>query len=164
MDYFPEPVPFRLKMPGKESLDLTGISQVGFKVTGLLHLGQDTLTLEWAIDKTTERIDVKGVTTEVDHMDYEELAVPISWIAEARLTRWPSRIVLRARRLHAFDGVPAARPGTVSLKIPLRHRKLAAEMVEAIQGALTDVLEYTDPGMLPSGESTAERATSESEP
>ena len=92
-------------------------------------------------------------------LDYEELVVPLTWLTEVRFTRFPSRrLKLRARRLDAFDGVPTARPGGLVLRIRHRDRHLARAMVEAIEEARVDALEYTDPGLLGDGE-TPRRGT-----
>jgi hypothetical protein len=65
----------------------------------------------------------------------------LTWLTEVRLTRFPARrLKLRARRLDAFDGVPAARPGNISLRIRRRDRHLAAAMVEAIEEARASIL------------------------
>ena len=60
--------------------------------------------------------------------------------------------------LDAFDGVPTARPGGLVLRIRHRDRHLARAMVEAIEEARVDALEYTDPGLLDDGE-TPRRGT-----
>lgn len=153
MPVTPDPVPFRLRLAGEETLDTRGIRSVSYKVQGLLHLEGDTLALEWAVDQSTESVGLGGVSTDVEKFDYEELVVPLTWLTEVRLTRGPlRRLILRARRLDAFDGVPAARPGTIALRIRRRDRHLAAAMVEAIDDARVQALEYTDPGLLTDGE------------
>ncbi len=151
----PEPLPFRLSLAGEETLDSRGVRSVGYKVEGMLHLEGDCLTLEWAVDKTTERVGLGGISTDVEKFDYEELTIHLSWLTEVRLTGGfmrPRRLHLRASRLDAFDGVPAAKPGRIALKIRRRHRHIAAAMVEAIQEAHIDALEYTDPELLPEGD------------
>ena len=150
-----EPVPFRLSLAGEDTLDSRGVRSVGFKVEGLLHLEGDSLTLEWAVDRTTERVGLGGVSTDVEKFDYEELTIHLTWLTEVRLTGGfmsPRRLRLRARRLDAFDGVPAAKPGRLALKIRHRDRKIAKAMVIAIEEAQLDALEYTDPDLLLEGD------------
>ncbi|MEE8361342.1 MAG: hypothetical protein V3R71_04260, partial [Gemmatimonadales bacterium] len=121
MPVAPDPLPFRLRLAGKDTIDAGGIRTVSYKVQGLLHLEGDTLALEWAVDQSTENVGIGGVSTDVEQFDYEELVVPLTWLTEVRLTRFPSRrLKLRARRLDAFDGVPAARPGSISLRVRWR--------------------------------------------
>ena len=156
-DSTPQPVPFRLSLAGEETLDFRGVRSVGYKVEGLLHLENDSLTLEWAVDKTTENVGLSGVSTDVEKFDYEDLTLHLTWLTEVRLTGGffrPWRIHLRASRLDAFDGIPAAKPGRISLKIRRRNRHIAAAMVAAIQEAQAEALEYTDPELLAEGENS----------
>ena len=153
MPVTPEPVPFRLPLAGKDTIDAGGIRTVSYKVQGLLHLEGDALALEWAVDQSTENVGIGGISTDVDKFDYEELVVPLTWLAEVRLTRGPlRRLILRARRLDAFDGVPAARPGTIALRIRRRDRHLASAMVEAIEEARADALAYHEHELLMDGD------------
>ena len=153
MPVTPDPLPFRLSLAGEETLDTRGIRSVSYKVQGLLHLEDDTLALEWAVDQYTESVGLGGVSTGAEKFDYEELVVPLTWLTEVRLTRFPSRrLKLRARRLDAFDGVPSARPGSVSLRIRHRDRHLAAAMVEAIDDARASILSDPDYELLVDGD------------
>ncbi len=153
MPMTPEPVPFRLSLAGKDTIDTGGIRSVSYKVQGLLHLEGDTLALEWAVDRSTESVGLKGISTDVEQFDYEELVVPLSWLAEVRLTRGPlRRLILRARRLDAFDSVPAARPGAIALRIRRRDRHLARAMVEAIEEARVEALAYPERELLADGD------------
>ena len=156
MPMTPEPVPFRLSLAGEETLDTRGVRSVSYKVQGLLHLEGDNLALEWAVDQSTESVGLGGVSTNVEQFDYEELVVPLTWLATVRFTRFPlRRLILRARRLDAFDGVPAARPGSIALKIRWRDRHLAAAMVEAIEDARIDALAYAERELLMDGDTTS---------
>lgn len=153
MSVTPDPVPFRLPLAGKETIDTSGIRSVSYKVQGLLHLEGDTLAFEWAVDQSTESVGLGGVSTDVEKFDYEELVVPLTWLTEVRLTRFPSRrLKLRARRLDAFDGIPAARPGSISLRVRWRDRHLAAAMVEAIERARVEALAYPETELLADGD------------
>ena len=133
-----EPVPFRLSVPGSEILDLRGARSVSYKVEGLLNLDHDMVIVEWTGSESTEQFTFSRVGTDVKLLPFETLEVPVEWIAEARLRRnlfSSPRLELRARRLDAFDVVPSARPGLISLKIRRRDRALAAQMVDAIYQA-----------------------------
>jgi len=143
----PEPVPFRLKLAGEETLDTRGVRSVSYKVDGMLHLDGDNLTLEWAVDRHTESIGLGGVRTDVEKFDYEDLVVPLLWLMEVRLTRFPRRLRLRAKHLHAFEGVPGEKPGRIALKIKRRDRHLAAAMVRTINQARLHAQENTDPAI-----------------
>ena len=153
----PEPLPFRLGMAGEDTVDSRGARSVSYKVDGMLHLEGDSLTLEWAVDKTTENVGLGGISTDVEKFDYEEITLHLTWLTEARLTGGfmsPRRLRLRARRLDAFDEVPGARPGRIALRIRRRDRHIAAAMVAAIREARIDALEYTDPELLAEGDNS----------
>lgn len=156
MPVTPDPVPFRLRLAGEDTIDTRGIRTVSYKVRGLLHLEGDTLAFEWAVDQSTESVGLGGVSTDVEKFDYEELVVPLTWLTEVRLTRFPSRrLKLRARRLDAFDGIPAARPGSISLRVRWRDRHLARAMVEAIEEARVEALAYPERELLADGDTPA---------
>jgi hypothetical protein len=151
----PEPLPFYLGMAGKDTIDLRGIKSVGYTVEGLLHLERGAINIEWAVDRTTETVGLGGIRTDVEKFDYEELVVPLSLLAEVRLTGGimrARRLRLRARRLDAFGGVPAAKPGRLIIKIRRRHWRIAKAMVAAIADAQYEGLEYTDPDALGEGD------------
>ncbi len=153
MPVTPEPVPFRLRLAGEDTISPLGVRTVSYKVQGLLHLEGDTLALEWAVDQSTENVGIGGISTDVKKFDYEELVVPLTWLTEVRLTRFPSRrLKLRARRLDAFYGVPTARPGSIALRIRHRDRHLARAMVEAIEEARVEALAYPEPELLADGD------------
>jgi len=132
-----EPLPFRLGVPGDDVIDSAGIRSVSYKVEGLLHLVDDTLRFEWTATETTEEVSGSRIGTLVDHSPIGRLDVPASWIAEVRLrwARWLPRLVFRARRLDAFEGMPSAKRSGLTLKVRRRFRKQAEAMVAAIERA-----------------------------
>ena len=132
-----EPLPFRLGVAGDDVIDSAGIRSVSYRVEGLLHLVDDTLRFEWSATETTEEVSGSRIGTVVDHSPIGRLDVPAGWIAEVRL-RWPAwlpRLILRGRRLDAFEGMPNARRGGITLKIRRRFRRQAEAMVAAIEQA-----------------------------
>jgi len=135
-----DPVPFRLPVAGKDLIDLEGVHTTSYRVEGLLHLEDDYLVFQWGGTQHVEDVGLKGVVDEKEKLPNEELDVPVLWISEARLTGgwWAPRLRLRARRLEAFEPIPSARPGTVTLKIRNADRPLARAMIVAIEMALAD--------------------------
>lgn len=132
-----DPLPFRLRVPGQDVIDSEGVWSISYRGEGLLHLSEETLTLEWATTRTTERVAVTGVGTDVEDSPIGTLEVPVDWITGVQLRRgwWLPRLRLQARRLDAFDGFPGSRPGVITLKIRRRDRDQAAAMVAAINTA-----------------------------
>lgn len=137
-----ESLPFHLRVPGEDVVDLQGARSVSYRVEGLLHFVGATLTLEWAGTRTTQRASLTRMGTEVEPLPLELLEVPASWLAEVRLRGgwWLPRLELRARRLDAFDALPAARPGVASLRVRRRHLALARAMAAAIEAARAEAL------------------------
>ena len=132
-----EPVPFHLPLPGRDTLGLDGARSVSYRILGLLHLDGQITTFEWSTTRHSERVSLTGVSVNDDETPLELLDVPVAWIADATLAGgwWRPRLVLRGRRLDAFDGVPGAGLGTVSLRVRRRDRPLAEAMAAALVGA-----------------------------
>ncbi len=130
-----EPLPFRLRIRGKDVIDLKGIRSVSYRVDGLLHLVDDALEFEWTATETTERVGFTGIHTGVDSSPIGRLEVPAGWLAEVRLLWgwWRLRLSFRARRLDAFEGMPGAKGGAVTLRIRRRFRKQAQQLIAAIE-------------------------------
>lgn len=155
-----EPVPFHLSLPGSDTLGLSGARSASYRVRGLLHLEGGILTFEWSVLKHVEKVTLSGVEERDEASPPELLDVPASWVGDARLVGgwWWPRLVLRGRRLDAFDGVPGATPGFVALRVARRDRPLAAAMaaaileVRALPGA-------GSPEALAEGEMTPDRGT-----
>lgn len=132
-----EPVPFTLPLPGSDTLGLHGARSETWRLQGLLHFDGETVTLEWSTTRHVEQVSLTGVDIDDEASPPELLDVPVGWIAEARLVRqwFTTRLVLRGRRLDAFDGVPGAAPGTLTLRIARRDRALAEAMIEHLKAA-----------------------------
>jgi len=114
-----------------------GIRSVSHRIHGLLHLEHDVMAFEWSTLRHSEHVSLSGVRVEDDATSPELLEVPLAWVADARVAGgwWRPRLVLRGRRLDAFDGVPGAEPGTVTLRLLRRDRPLAAALAAALAGA-----------------------------
>jgi hypothetical protein len=132
-----EPVPFHLPLPGRDTMGFDGIRSVSYRVHGLLHLDGEIATFEWSTTRHSERVSLTGVSVNDIATPPELLDVPVAWIADATLAGgwWRPRLVLRGRRLDAFDGVPGCGLGTVSLRVRWRDRPLAGAMAAALAGA-----------------------------
>jgi len=132
-----EPVPFTVPLPGSDTLGLHGARSETWRIQGLLHFDGETLTLEWSTTQHVEQVSLRGVDVDDDASPPELLDVPVGWIAEARILRrwWSTRLLLRGRRLDAFDGVPGAAPGTLTLRIARGDRALAEALIDQFKAA-----------------------------
>ena len=131
----PEPLPFRLRVPGRDAIDGEGAWQISYRIEGLLHLVGNTVTFEWSGTRQTQQVSFSGVVDDTEPLPIEWMDVPLQSITEVRLLGgwWRTRLELRARRLDAFDGVPSAKPGGVTLRIHRRDREIAVKMRETIE-------------------------------
>lgn len=134
-----EPLPFTLSLPGRDTLNLQGARSIWHRVLGLLHFDGETVTLEWSATRHLEQVSLSGVRVQDDAEEPTLLDLPLSWIAEARVTGgwWAPRFRLRGRRLDAFDGVPGAGLGTLILKVARRDRAIARAMAASLAAART---------------------------
>ncbi|MGH7586555.1 MAG: hypothetical protein ACREMH_09935 [Gemmatimonadales bacterium] len=130
-----EPLPFHLPLPGRDTLGLDGARSESYRVHGLLHCDGETLTFEWSGSAHVEHVSLLGIDIDDQVSPPELWDVPVSLIAEVRITGgWGApRLHLRARRIDAFDGIPGAKPGTISLRFRRRDRALAAALVDALE-------------------------------
>jgi hypothetical protein len=128
------PVPFRLAVPSHDRVGFSGALTTEWKLQGLLHHDGEVLTIEWTGTQKTEGIAPTGVVQKVEHLPPEAIDVPLEWITGAALTGgwWWPRLVLRASRLDAFDGVPGAGAGVLALKLRRADLELARGMADAI--------------------------------
>lgn len=131
------PLPFQLKIPGEDTLDSRGARSVSYRLEGLLHLESETLRFEWAATRHTEMVSIFGVKDYVDESPVGSIHVPRRLITRALVRGgwWAPRVQFWAQRIDAFDGIPGARPGTITLRVRRRDRVLAHAVVEAIASA-----------------------------
>ncbi|HPF62707.1 MAG TPA: hypothetical protein PLI93_11675 [Gemmatimonadales bacterium] len=139
------PLPFRIKLPGEESVNLTEVRDISRRAEGLLHLFDDAVLLEWAVTEAVEEVGLSGVSSNTDTFAREELEVPLSWIAGAELVGGIllPRLVLRAHALSVFEEVPGAKADRLELRYARRDRMVAVAMLHALTAAL-DALPATD--------------------
>ena len=131
------PLPFRIRVPGHDSIDKQGVVSITIKLEGLLSLIDDVISLEWTATRQIESISLSGIRDEVDESPIGRCGIPASLILDARLRGgWfaPS-LQLRARTLDAFEGIPTAKQGVAKLRIRRSDRKLARVVCTAIDNA-----------------------------
>ena len=121
------PLPIRLKHAGSDTVGFDGVESVSFRSEGLLHLMDWGIVLEWNQTRTTERVSMAGVATDVEELPLEAVEVPIELLVDARVIGgwWRPQIELRARGLDAFSGIPGVRGGTLRLLVHRRDRSLS---------------------------------------
>jgi hypothetical protein len=105
--------------------------------------------------RETQRVALDGILSKVEVLPLETIELPVVELVDLRLVGgwWAPRLELRARRLDAFDGIPTARPGVITLRIRRQDRRLAAEMAAEIERLRTRTMRNgeTDPLRLDRG-------------
>lgn len=129
------PLPFRLKPAGSDSVAWEGIESVSYRVDGLLRVADQSVILEWTGKRTTQQVSFEKIGTDVDELPSEWFELPFGRIAGAWVVGgwWWPRLELRARRLEDFDGVPATHGVTLRLRIHRRDRGLARTIATEIE-------------------------------
>jgi len=132
-----EPLPFRIDIPDQGTIDSTGVRSVKYRIEGLLQLVGGTLAFEWNAVETIDRVGLGGVHTDVDESPIGRREVPLDWISQVRLRGgWlRPQLVLRARRLDAFVGMPGRKQATLILQVGRRFRRHAKALLTEIESA-----------------------------
>lgn len=117
-------------------------------VHGLLRLDADSLTLQWRVARTTERVGME-IRTDTEVEAVREVVLPIAALAGAqvrRLWRWPPGryLVLTAADLRALesvtgsDGLQLEHPAELALPVPRRALLAAREFAGELELALAE--------------------------
>ena len=149
----PAPLPFRIKLPGEETVDFTEIRDVARRADGLLHLLDDALLVEWAVTESVDEVGLGNVSSSSETFAAEEAEIPLAWLASADLVGGilRPRLLLRARGLGVFEGIPGAKADRLELGYARGDRFVAVAMAQAITVAfaalpITDEQELITPG------------------
>jgi len=145
------PLPFRIRVPGYDSIDSQGIVSISITLEGLQSVADDVASFEWAATRTVESVSLRGIRDEVDQSPIGSCAIPLSLLMEARLRGgwWAPKLEIRAGQLDAFEGLPTAEKGVVKLRLRRRDREKARAICAVINGArLLRGDDDTDPVLL----------------
>ena len=149
----PAPLPFRIKLPGEDTMEFTEIRDVERRADGLLHLLGDAILLEWAVTEKVDQVGLANISSTTETFAAEEFEIPLAWLASAELVGGilRPRIVLRARGLGVFAEIPGAKADRLELRYARADRFVAIEMAKAIRAAfaalpITDEQQLITPG------------------
>ena len=120
-------LPFRIA--GHQLLHDAGMTvSAAYQIRGLLRAEGDVLVFD------TRRVDHEGPG------DVETHRVPLADVSEVafRSGLFRTRLVLRPRRLAAFEDVPSASPDALVLPVARKDRALASRWATALSLALLD--------------------------
>jgi hypothetical protein len=138
-----EPLPFALRVPGKDTFTFTLIGSTRFRFRGLLRLVADALELEWTGTARVDEVGFTGIRAERLALPLESLTLPIDELRTIALRGGWLRphLEIAATRLGALRIVPGEEAGTIRLWIARLDRRLASQLVAALnqQSALAPV-------------------------
>ncbi len=134
----PAPLPFTLKVPGKDDITGADISSTTFRFHGLLRFDGQELLLEWAGTADIDEVSGLDVRSETISLPAESLAVPIERIRTVELHPgwWRPHLEVTGSDLGALATVPSEQRGRVRFWLSRPDRPLAARVADAIRLAL----------------------------
>jgi hypothetical protein len=134
----PAPLPFRINLPGEDTVDFTEVRDVSRRADGLLHLLDGLLLLEWAVTESVDEVGLSNVSSTTETFEAEELDIPLEWLTGVELTGGilRPRVKLRARSLAVFADVPGAKGAELELHYRRADRLVAVAMHRAIEAAM----------------------------
>lgn len=132
-----DPLPFALKVPGREVFGLTGFSSTTFRFHGFLRLHDDGLLVEWSGTATVDEVGGTGVREETLALPAESVTVPLSCLRHFSLRGgwWRPCLEATANDLEALSMIPSEDQGRVRFWIARRNRRLAVDLVAAVSHA-----------------------------
>ena len=148
-------LPFRLRVPGDDSIDASRIRSVKYDVMGRMRLHGSALLLEWSGYKSVDEVEGMSVRSYREPVPLGRVEVPLRRLASATLRAkwWRLRIELETHDLAAFNDMPTARPGMATLWIRWRDRGLAEQLLAnvALESAEAALQAAENPPELPPG-------------
>ncbi|MDX2207108.1 MAG: hypothetical protein SFU57_05650 [Gemmatimonadales bacterium] len=134
----PAPLPFRIRLPGEDSVSLAEIRDVSRRMDGLLHCDESGIVLEWELTESIDEVSLLSVSSTKNRFEVEVLEVPFELLASAELVGGilRPRLVLRARSLGVFSEIPGAKADRLMLDYARGDRFVAVEMARAITAAI----------------------------
>lgn len=131
-----DPIPFSLKVPGKDDMTWSEIATTSYRFRGLLRLEADGLLLEWAGTAEVEEVSFAGVRTDRINLPSESLLVPIAAVRTLRVAGGWLRphIELTAHDWDLLRYVPGEDGGRLRLWLARRDRGAARRLVAAVLG------------------------------
>ena len=128
------PLPFRLKVAGKDLSAAATVAWTTFRLQGLLAFDGSLLRLEWSGTGAVDAVTGIEVRSETVSLPTECLGIPLHRVRSIRLLGgwWRPRLEVTANDLDALAPVPSSEGGRVRLWLARRDRALAAAVVAAI--------------------------------
>ena len=128
-------LPFSLRVPGKDVVELSHASSTQFKFHGFLRVGDGELLFEWSGTAKVEEVGLLGVDTRTLSLPYESLALSLDRIGAIALRGgwWRPYLEVTGNDLKALRIIPGEGQGRVRLWLTRSHRELAAAVIAAVE-------------------------------
>lgn len=132
------PLPFTLRVPGKDNISGADVSSTTFRFHGLLHIDGDALLVEWAGTADIDEVSGLDVRSETISLPAETLAVPMDRLGRVELHAgwWRPHLEIAGADLTALATVPSEQKGRVRFWLARGDRPLAARIAEALRQVL----------------------------
>jgi len=138
------PLPFRLRVPGRDlSVDDT-VAWTTFRLNGLLRFDGRGLRLEWSGTGAVDAVTGVEVRSETVVLPVEHVEIALNHIRSVRLLGgwWRPTLEITTNDLTSLAQVPGSEGGRVRLRFARRDRPLAIALVATIlQSARTSRIE-----------------------
>jgi hypothetical protein len=147
-------LPFRFVKEDAQVGGPTRVTTTSELCEGLVRVDGDALVFQFVVTRTVTRVGGVSVLTDRSSEPVREVRVPVGSLASIRLRRtgWLRRreIILTARDLHAFIGIPGAHAQDLPIPVPRQHAAEAVELVGTVELAMADhALKVAESGGLP---------------
>ncbi|MEO8636163.1 MAG: hypothetical protein ABI587_12890 [Gemmatimonadales bacterium] len=150
------PVPFSLRVSGKDLSAADTVAWTTFRLVGLLVCEANALRIQWSGTGLLDAVTGLAVRSEIVPIPPETLLVPLAQICSVQLVGgwWRPRLEMIANDLDTFRSVPGAEGAHIRFWLARRDRPLAKRVMTEVH------LAARASSLLPSsGPSTALQAT-----
>lgn len=136
----PDTIPFILRLPMDQQVEMGSVSSTTYRVHGLAHLDRDGLRLEWTGTVEYEEVGGLSVTTDREALPVERLAIPLEHLGQSVLRGrwWRPRLEIGVRDLDILAAMPGSADGRLRLHLRRRDWHAAQDFVVALELARAD--------------------------
>lgn len=131
-------LPFKLKVPGTDEVSGFTARSVGYRLQGLLRLDRDIVRIEWGGVQEIQEVGALDVRDEQVELPDEWLEIPVEHLHRAVHEGgwWRPRVLLQARSLETFAGMPGGERGRMRFWYARRDGAAARDLVAGINAAI----------------------------
>lgn len=134
-------LPFRLKVPKRDTIDGAGVTSTVLQVHGYLHVDGDRLVVQWGGTAKVTEVGAAGVRNEAEPLPNELLEVPVADLHRAELMGgwFRPRLTVQARTVGILATVPTEEFGVVNFWYERSERFTAIAVAQELTDAIAAV-------------------------